>query len=302
MPAVNTAVIPVAGYGTRLYPATKAVPKALMPVIDRDGLLKPVLQLLIGEALSAGVELVVIVTQPEQKAAIARYFTEPPPGPIRDRDDIQRLVAEAEQMRPHLLFVAQESAEGFGHAVFCARDFVRRGPVLVMVGDHIFRVPPGTPTCAAQAVGFFEKYGRSVVGVERVGPEWVDALALISGEPIGDNQLAYRVDTLKEKPGIEQARAKFRLPTLPPNTWLGTFGIDVLTPHIFDILDYNFRNDIRSRGEVQLRDAMETLVLLEGMVAGIIEGERLDMGTPEAWAQTCVKLFRDSLIGDRALA
>ena len=298
MSNVRTAIIPIAGLGSRLYPATKAIPKAFFPVVDEDGFMKPLLHLLVAEALSAGVERVVIVAHPDHRARIAQYFNEPVPSPLRGKPELASVLAEIETMRSRTVITAQESPEGFGHAVLCARDYVRTGPVLVIVGDHIFRVAEGRPSCAAQAVEFFDTYQRSIVGVERVDASWVDALAIIQGDPLDDEGRAFRVEYLKEKPGIEEAQRRFRVPSLPPDTWLGTIGIDVLTPPIFEILDYNYRNDIRSRGEIQLRDAMETLVLLEGMVAGVLEGERLDVGTAEMWLATTTRLALDSPHGE----
>lgn len=296
---VSTAIIPVAGHGSRLYPAGKVIPKALLPIVDRDGFVKPLIHRLVAEALSSGVELVVVVTQPEHKSVISRYFTEPAPPPIQSREEIARLVSEIEAMRPHLLFASQDSPEGFGHAVLCAGDYVRREPALVMVGDHVFSTPPELPSCATQVVRFFEKYQRAVIGVELVDESWVDAVALVKGEPLDTAGTAYRVDTLHEKPGLDLARRSFQLPTLPRDRWLGSFGLDALTPPVFDILEYNMRNDLRSRGEIQLRDAMETLALLEGMVAGVVEGERWDVGNAAAWVETTVRLALSSPHRDR---
>jgi len=296
---VSTAIIPVAGQGSRLYPAGKVVPKALLPIVDRDGLVKPLIHRLVAEALSSGVELVVVVTQPEHKTLISRYFTEPAPPPIQGREEIARLVSEIEMMRPHLLFITQESPEGFGHAVLCASDYVRREPVLVMVGDHVFSTGPEHPSCASQVVRFYEKYQRSVIGVEIVDESWVDAVALVKGDPLDSAGTAYRVDLMQEKPGLAVARRLFQMPTLPKDRWLGSFGLDALTPPIFDILEYNMRNDLRTGGELQLRDAMETLVLLEGMVAGVIEGERWDVGNPASWVETSVRLALDSPYRER---
>jgi UTP--glucose-1-phosphate uridylyltransferase len=302
MSSVSTAIIPVAGVGSRIYPASKAVPKALLPVMDRDGLLKPLLHVLVAEALSAGTELVVVVTAPEQKPAIARYFHEPTPPRLRRNPELDAAAAEIEAMQPHLLFVVQESPEGFGHAVLSAREYIRRGPVLVLVGDHVFRVPQGQPTCATQITRLYEKHQSAIVGVERVDLTWADRLAFVQGDPLDDTHTAYRVRWLKEKPGAKLASEQFRMPSLPSGTWLGTFGMDVLTPPIFDILDYNVRNNLRTHGEIQLRDAMETLVLLEGMVAGVIEGERLDVGESRAWLTSLVRQSLDGPHRDALLA
>lgn len=296
---VSTAIIPVAGQGSRLYPAGKVLPKALLPIVDRDGFIKPLIHRLVAEALSAGVELVVVVAQPEHKTLISRYFTDPVPLSVQGRDEIALLLSEVESMRPHLLFVSQDSPEGFGHAVLCASDYVRREPVLIMVGDHVFSTAPEQPSCATQVVRFYEKYQRSIIGVEIVDASWVDAVALVKGDPLDPAGTAYRVDILQEKPGLEVARRVFQMPMLPKDRWLGSFGMDVLTPPIFDILEYNVRNDLRTRGEIQLRDAMETLVLLEGMVAGIIEGERWDVGNPASWAETMVRLALESPYRER---
>lgn len=281
MSLVKKCVIPTAGYGTRLFPATKAIPKAFFPIVDVDGVAKPIIHIIINEAISSGIDEVCIITQKDQLAALKGYFSQkniPFSGA-----GIDKCLADIIQMGERITYVIQENAMGFGHAVYCAKDFTGKEPFLVLLGDHIYISNTQNP-CSKQVINVFDKYGMSVTSVARTHESQLRFFGAVNGKRIDENTI--KVDVLKEKPNPEYARSNLRVESLAPEMYLCNFGIDVLTPEIMDILDYNIKNDIRQRGEFQLRDAMETLIEKEGLYAYEVNGQRYDIGVPEEFIKT----------------
>lgn len=276
-------VIPTAGYGTRLFPATKAIPKGFFPIVDIDGFAKPIIQIIVAEAISSGIDEICIVTQEDQLDAIKSYFSQG--STPFSKAEIGECLADILRMGRWISYVIQDNPEGFGHAVYCARDFVGKEPFLLLLGDHVYISNTRVP-CSKQVVDVFRRYGASVTSVARTHESQLKFLGAVNGKWIGKQTL--QVDLLKEKPDIEYARVKLRVEGLDAGTYLCNFGIDVLTSGIFDVIGYNIRNNIRQRGEFQLRDAMETLMEREGLYAYEVDGQRHDMGIPEEFIRTVV--------------
>ena len=138
MNAIKKAVIPIAGYGTRLFPATKVIPKALFPIIAPDGMSKPIIQLIIEEALTAGVEAVCIVAQSHQVEPIADYFSRTVPRAVREKMELAQQADILVEIGERLHFAIQAEPMGFGHAIYCAKEFAAGEPVMILLGDHLY--------------------------------------------------------------------------------------------------------------------------------------------------------------------
>ena len=259
MPSIKKAIIPIAGYGTRLFPATKAVPKALFPIIDKDGFAKPIIQLIIEEALSAGVEQVCIVAQPHQVNPITDYFSGDVPKAIREKPELAIQEDKLTEIGKQLQFAIQSVPEGFGHAIYCAKDFAAGEPVIVLLGDHLY-IPEYDITCAKQLVDVFENVGKSVTSLDICDESELSVNGIVQGTLSDDNPNLFQLARIAEKPTVEYAREYMRVDGIwdhkTNHKYLCHFGIDLLTPLLFDILDYNYRNKILTHGEIQLRDAM----------------------------------------------
>jgi len=274
-------VIPIAGYGTRLFPATKAIPKAFFPIVDIDGRAKPIIQIIVSEAISSGIEEICIVTQEDQLCPIRDYFSQ---GAIPfSGKEIDKCLDSILEMGRRIRYAVQDRPEGFGHAVHCARDFVGKDPFLLLLGDHVYISNTSVP-CSKQTIDTFRRYGVSVTSVARTHESQLKFFGAVNGERVNEHVL--RVSLLKEKPDVEYARANLRVDGLGAGTYLCSFGIDVLTPEILHIIGYNIRNNIRHRGEFQLRNAMETLMEREGLYACEVQGQRYDIGIPEEFIRT----------------
>ncbi|MCG9129144.1 NTP transferase domain-containing protein [Candidatus Poribacteria bacterium] len=304
MPSIKKAIIPIAGYGTRLFPATKGIPKALFPIIDRDGFAKPIIQLIIEEALSAGVEEVCIVAQPHQVEPITDYFSGDVPQAIREKPELAIQADKLLEIGRRLQFAIQSVPEGFGHAIYCAMDFAANDPVIVLLGDHLY-IPDKDTTCAKQLVDVYDNVGKSVTSLDICDESELSVNGIVQGIASEDNSNLFQLTRIAEKPDVDFAREYMRVDGIWDNDtnykYLCHFGIDLLTPLLFDILNYNYKNKILTHGEIQLRDAMAEMVTQEGMYGYSVEGKRYDTGNPQELLKTEYAFGRQGPYQDKLL-
>ena len=282
---IKKAVIPIAGYGTRLFPATKAVPKALFPIIARDGLAKPIIQLIIEEALTAGVEEVCLVAQPQQVEPIATYFSGTVADAIREKSELAAQADRLAEIGGRLHFAIQSEPEGFGHAIYCAKDFAAGEPVIVLLGDHLYISESGV-SCAEQLVDVYTRVGQSVTSLDLCHESELSLNGIVHGTPSTESSRLFTLAQISEKPTVEFAQEHLRVEGIPEEQYLCNFGIDLLNPLLFDILDYNYRHQIVTHGEIQLRDAMSEMIKREGMYGYRVAGKRYDTGNPQDLLRT----------------
>ena len=289
MQPIQKAIIPIAGYGTRLFPATKAVPKALFPIIDQDGIAKPIIQLIIEEALTAGVEEVCLVAQPHQVDPITDYFSGDVPAAIREKPELAIQADRLTEISKRLQFAIQADPQGFGHAIYCAKDFANNEPVMILLGDHLY-IPDSDVSCAKQLVDVYAQVEKSVTSLDVCDESDLSLNGIVQGHPENNNPAIFKLARIAEKPTVEYAREHMRVEgiwdTQDTHKYLCHFGIDLLTPLLFDILDYNYRNQILTHGEIQLRDAMGEMVKQEGMYGYRVAGTRYDTGNPKELLNT----------------
>ena len=282
---IQKAVIPIAGYGTRLFPATKAVPKALFPIIAQDGIAKPVIQLIIEEALTAGVEAVCLVAQPQQVEPIADYFSGTVADAIREKAELAAQADRLQEIGDRLHFAIQAEPEGFGHAIYCARDFAAGEPVMVLLGDHLYISESGV-SCAKQLADLYTQVGQSVTSLDLCHESELSLNGIVHGTPSTESSRLFTLAQISEKPTVEFAQEHLRVEGIPEEQYLCNFGIDLLNPLLFDILDYNYRHQIVTHGEIQLRDAMSEMIKREGMYGYRVAGKRYDTGNPQDLLKT----------------
>lgn len=286
---VRKAVIPAAGFGTRLFPATKAMKKELFPVIDRNGTAKPVIQAIVEEALSADIEEICVVVQKGDRPLFEEYFHTPPPV-----EHFAKLSKEAQRMSDFILdighkitFIEQETQNGFGDAVYCARPWVGNEPFLLMLGDHLYASDIDT-SCARQLLHVYEKYGRSVVGLKLTDADLIRHFGTVTGnwtEP----QSVISITEFAEKPDPVYAAEHLRMESIPDDQYCTVFGQYVLSPRIFDYLEEQITNNIREKGEFQLTSCLDKMRLEEGFMGYIVQGRRFDIGIPQAYLASLVE-------------
>lgn len=305
MTRVRKAVITAAGRGTRMFPATTTIQKEMLPLMDRDGIAKPAIQLIIEEALDSGIDEVCLVVNPHNRKQIESHFRPLPPEEIRlfkGKDWALLQAARIQQIASRLTFVEQISPEGYGHAVWCAREFVGDEPFLLMLGDHIYT--SGTESrCARQVIEVFEKYGASVSAVQQTPADLLHLFGTVRGKLIQDNPRVYDVDHITEKPAVSYAEQNLRVEGLLWGMYLCFFGMHAFSPHIFDCLQYAINNDLREKGEIQMTSAQERLRESgERYLAFEAVGARYDIGIPFGYSQTQAALAVNSVYREQMLA
>ncbi|BAZ68147.1 MAG: UTP--glucose-1-phosphate uridylyltransferase [Pelatocladus maniniholoensis HA4357-MV3] len=285
---IKKAVIPAAGFGTRLFPATKVVKKELFPIIDQDGRVKPVIQLIVEEAISAGIEEIGIIIQPEDKRIFIDLFKYPPKAEL-----FEKLSPENQKHSKHIVdlgdrikFLSQKEQAGYGHAVYCAKEWVNDQPFLLMLGDHIY-ASNIKKSCARQVLEVYAQANLSVVGLTTISEDMIHKAGCVTGvwqQP--DSILS--LTQVYEKPTVEYARQHLRIEGIPENEFLSIFGLYALTPTIFDFLEENINNKFRERGEFQLTTCLEQVRQQEGMTGYVVQGKSFDIGIPDVYLQTLI--------------
>jgi UTP--glucose-1-phosphate uridylyltransferase len=294
MAKVRKAVITAAGRGTRQYPASTAVQKEMFPLVDRDGLTKPVIQIIGEEAIDSGIEEICIITQPGEEKLYRDYFRRMDNDTVKAFRGKDWAILESEKLGAfgeRLSFAEQDSPEGFGHAVYQAKKFVGNDAFLLLLGDHIY-ISDVKDRCARQLIKVYEQYMLdAVTGVQPTLERHLHLFGVIRGQPIDAARGVFKSELIIEKPGIELAREKLVTPGQPAGNYLAHFGIHVFSPRIFDSLEYLIKNNIRERNEIQLTAAQEHLrQQSEKYWCVINQGQRYDTGIPYGLMETQLAL------------
>lgn len=290
--SVRKAVIPAAGFGTRLFPASKAVKKELFPVIDRDGIAKPAILYIVEEALAAGIEEVLIIIQRSDLDEFQNFFNQQ--VSIENYNKLPRQFQEYSrrllEIGKRVRFVFQELQEGFGHAIYCTREAVGDEPFILYLGDHIYRSITDR-SCSQQLIDAFNRHGVSILGLRRTHESQIGNFGTVTGAWIEPDRLL-NVTEFAEKPTIDYARTHLRVPETPEGEYLTVFGQYIITPQIFTFLEEHITNNVRERGEFQLTSALDRLRKEDGFLGLMIDGQRFDIGIPEYYLET-LKTFRE---------
>src|SRR4029077_11057819 len=218
MAKVRKAVITAAGKGTRQYPASTAVQKEMFPLVDRDGLTKPVIQIIGEEAIDSGIEEICIITQPGEEGLYRDYFRRMNDDMVKSFRGKDWAILESEKLGAfgeRLHFAEQHTPEGFGHAVYQAKQFVGDEPFLLLLGDHVY-ISDIKERCARQLVRVHEQYMlEATTGVQPTVERLLHSFGVIKGTPIDMNKGLYKAEMIVEKPTVEFARENLVTPMLP---------------------------------------------------------------------------------------
>ena len=286
---VRKAVIPAAGFGTRLFPATKAVKKELFPVIDRLGRAKPVIQAIVEEAVSAGVEEVGIIVQASDLPQFESFFHQRPAAHYLEKLAAKQgdYIDYLDALGQRVTFLIQDTQEGFGHAVFCAREWVGDAPFLLLLGDHLY-ISDTEQSCAAQLLDQYEQWDKSAIAIEPTPVETIAHRGCIVGSWVKPDELL-SITQLVEKPEVDYAKQNLHVDGMAENELLAVFGMYVLTPQIFNFLQASIEQNQRDRGEFQLTSCLEQLQRAEGMIGYQVKGRSFDTGQPDAYRHALIE-------------
>ena len=264
---VHKAIIPAAGLGTRFLPATKAQPKEMLPIVDT-----PTIQFIVGEAVASGIEDIIIVTG-RSKRAIEDHFDKS----IELEEELKKskkedLLAQIRDISNmvNIHYIRQKEPRGLGHAIYCAKAFIGNEPFAVLLGDDIVK---SEEPCLKQLIRVYDEYKTTVLGVQRVPDSEVNKYGIVAGKQLEDR--IYKVNDLVEKPDLDQA---------PSN--IAILGRYIISPAIFSHLE----NITPGKGgEIQLTDALKSLMHEEAMYAYDFIGKRYDVGNKMGFLQATVE-------------
>ncbi len=265
---ITKAVIPAAGLGTRVLPATKAIPKEMFPIVD-----KPAIQYIVEEAVASGITDILIITN-RGKEAIEDHFDRCPELEANlqkhNKNTMLKSIESVSRLA-NVYFLRQKEAKGLGHAIKCAQSFVGKEPFAVLYGDDV--IIGKKPVCR-QLIDAFNEYNLCVVGAKQVPREKIVNYGSLKVAPVRDNIL--KCTDMIEKPSPDKIMSLYSI-----------LGRCILVPEIFDILE---KTPPGYGGEIQLTDAMKVLAKRDGITVVDFDGKRYDIGNKLGMMQACVEL------------
>jgi UTP--glucose-1-phosphate uridylyltransferase len=264
---VKKAIIPAAGLGTRFLPATKALPKEMLPIVD-----KPTIQYIVEEAIASGIEDIIIVTGRGKRAIEDHFDKSYELEDILGRKGNTELLEQVQKISAlgNIHYIRQKEPKGLGHAILCARSFIGDDPFAVLLGDDIVvsKVP-----CLKQLINIYNEYRTTIIGVQQVPHEDVSKYGIINCKNVEER--IYKIKDLIEKPDKGNA---------PSN--IAILGRYIITSRIFDFLERSLPG---KDSEIQLTDALKGLISVEAMYAYDFEGKRYDVGNRLGFLQATVE-------------
>ena len=286
--SIKKAVITAAARGERLYPAADTVQKAMLPIVDRDGLTKPVIQIIAEEAFSAGIEEICIVCAPGDEERYRTTFetlhanlTKVYKNTAWAKIQTQNI----DNLLNRLHFRVQEETLGYGHAILCAQDFVNGEPFLLLLGDHLYASDLKGKSCAQQLIEVATTQEMSVSAVNPTAEFLIHKYGTLNGKLLSNEKEIYEVNRIIEKPSLSKAETCLHIPSLRMGYYLCIFGMHVLQADIFNILNKQFEVCKKEGKELQLTPALQVLAEREAYLALEVKGRRYDLGIPHGCLQ-----------------
>ena len=285
---VRRAIIPVAGFGTRLYPSTRVIKKDFFPIPCPDGMVRPVILILLEELVQSGIEEICLVLgSEEERQQYADFFEHP----LSD-EHIAKLNPEAQEYENHILdigkklhYVYQREKRGFGHAVYQAAQFAGNEPVLLLLGDTLYRSDTNKP-CALQMIEDYERYNRLMVSIHPIPLAEVSRYGILHGVWEDNDHSILNVSAMVEKPKASYAEEYLAVRNKKgEKEYYSVFGQYILTPEVFsqiheDIMQKEIDGDHQT--EIELTSALDAVRKRSGMVGVRLRGRMFDMGNPAA--------------------
>lgn len=309
---IRKAVITAAARGERLYPVGDTVQKAMLPLADLDGVHKPVLQIIAEEAFSSGIEEICLICAPGDEPRYKQAF-----NTLRQNlsqayssvDWAKQQAAKIDFLMNHLTFVVQEEMQGYGHAVYCAKDFAAGEPFLLLLGDHLY-LSNHEERCASQLLKLARAQDCSVSAVNATPEYLIGQYGTLTGTHLGGEEGVYSIEKIIEKPSLSQAELELMTPGLQAAHYLCFFGMHVLEANIFELLETQI-NHSSNQTDIQLTPALQKLAQSSKYLAKQMAGRRFNLGTHFGWleAQVAFGLNSDhasgllsSIVNELALA
>lgn len=287
---IRKAVITAAARGERLYPVADTIQKAMLPVIDTDGLHKPVIQIIAEEAFSSGIEEICIICAPGDGDRYVSAFNSLKENLTSSFKNVDWAKTEAEKidfLLSHVQFVQQEQALGYGHAVYCAKEFVGNEPFLLLLGDYLYVSNLLQKRCAQQLIDLASHEECSVSAANPTIEHQITRYGTLTGKQLPNHQGVYQIEKIIEKPSLSVAELELQTPGLRVGYYLCFFGMHVFTPLVFDFLRKQME---QQTGNVLLTPALQELAQTEKYLALEMKGSRYDLSGRHGYLRAQVAL------------
>lgn len=274
---IKKAVITAAARGERLYPVADTIQKAMLPVVDIDGLHKPVVQIIIEEAFASGIEEICIICAPGDGKRYIDAFTSLRDNLVKSFKSVDWAKEEAEkvdQLLSRIQFAEQREARGYGHAVYCAKEFVNNESFLLLLGDYLYVSHSSQKRCAAQLIELATKEACSVSAVNPTIEHQIHRYGTLTGKHLPNSEGIYQIEKLIEKPSLSTAELELQTPGLRAGYYLCFFGIHVFTPLVFELMEKEIKED---HSNILLTPILQHLAEREKYLALEVKGNRYDL-------------------------
>ncbi|SEQ86705.1 UTP-glucose-1-phosphate uridylyltransferase [Lachnospiraceae bacterium NE2001] len=295
--SIKKAIIPLAGFGTRVFPATKIVRKCFMPLLDKDGVLKPALMIMLEQLLDAGIEDICLVIGEDEQEEFERFF-----GPLSREhfdslsEDMISLEERILKMRRNISFVKQRERLGFGHAVWLTRQFADNEPILLLLGDFVYS-SNSIYNCCTQIIDAYKACGKTLVGIKEITLDNVVHYGILHGVWDGSVEALMKVDKFVEKPTPDYAKSFLGVRDKKNCIrYYATFGQYVLTPDVYLELDKQIKQEEKTSegNEYGLTSALDAVREKHGLYAFVPDGKSFDIGLPEAYRETVWNFYKNN--------
>lgn len=302
---VKKAVITAAARGGRLYPVSDTVQKAMLPIVDTDGINKPIIQIIAEEAIASGIEEIGIICAPGDEKRYIENFNQLRNTLLTVFKHNGWAIKQANAIKDlleRLTFCVQEESLGYGHAVYQARNFVNNEPFLLLFGDYLYVSDMVGKRCAQQLIELARLEECSVSAVNPTLEHLISRYGTLTGKALVNYQGVYQVDWLIEKPSVSQAELELQTPGLRAGYYLCFFGMHVFTPIIFDLLEEKIKAHSASKGSILLTPILQELSGLEKYLALEIKGNRYDTSKMLGMIQAQIALGLAGTIKDELMS
>jgi len=286
---IKKAVITAAARGERLYPVADTIQKAMLPVIDTDGLYKPVIQIIAEEAFSSGIEEICIVCAPGDGERYQNAFKSLRENLVRSFKQVDWAKQEADRidlLLNRIQFAEQTEAKGYGHAVYTAKDFVGDDPFLLLLGDYLY-VSNLAKRCAAQLIELASKENCSVSAVNPTPEHQISRYGTITRKQLANQAGVYKIEKILEKPSLSTAELELQTSGLRVGYYLCFFGMHVFTPSVFELLE---KQIVLDESNILLTPTLQELAETEKYLALEVKGSRYDLSRKHGLLQAQIAL------------
>ena len=280
MHKIKKAIIPVAGLATRMYPISKAVKKALLPVCDIDGRIKPLIFKLLEELVVSGIEEIFLIVNDYDKEVYKKIFEQSSFSVLAKlSSDDKEYDKNLKIIGDKITYIVQNETLGFGHAVYLARDYINKEPVILLLGDTLYKSLNNSISCVEQLLQYFDDVETTIIALKELKEDELKYYGTVQGKWINDEKNKLILSKIVEKPNIEYAKKNL----LIDNKFYGNFGEFILTEELFVELENIISKPLIKGTEYQLMDAFDNLINKSRVDGLIIDGNSYDMGNIAAY-------------------